>query len=58
MVAVLGNQTWVFNFKSSGDLALIGAASIGRTVNVWEKTNLKASEIRTQVGAFINSTKW
>lgn len=57
-VAVLGNQTWAFNFQSTGEPELNGMAGVGRSVNIWEKKNLKASEIRSQVADFITATKW
>lgn len=56
IVAILGNQTWAFNYVTS-DEQFTNVTKLGKIVNVWENRSLSYSEIKRQVEVLINSTK-
>lgn len=56
-VAVLGNQTWAFNYVTTGETAT-NMTNVSRTANIWESSGQSSSVIRTQVSNFITNTKW
>ncbi len=50
------NQTWAFNYVSSGD-SFLNFSSLFNILNVWQNTSLTSPEITSQVELFINSTR-
>jgi hypothetical protein len=57
-VAVLGNQTWAFNYLTGSEaFTLVNEIATGRRVNVWENRSLTYNQIVNQVGGKVNSTK-
>ena len=55
-VAILGNQTWSFNYLTSGE-SYTNVNGLGIIVNIWENQTLSYSEIVAQVEGLINVTK-
>ncbi|MEK6953751.1 MAG: hypothetical protein AABX01_01995 [Candidatus Micrarchaeota archaeon] len=55
-VAVLGNQTWGFNYLTENETAT-NMTSIGKSLNIWESLNLAYSQIVAQVLSFISLTR-
>ncbi|MFH1840080.1 MAG: LamG domain-containing protein [Nanoarchaeota archaeon] len=56
-VAILGNQTWAFNYLTSGE-SYTNVNGLGTTVNIWENETLSYSQIVTQVESLIDGTKF
>ncbi len=49
------NQTWVFNYVTSGE-NFTNISSLEYVLNVWEEENMNYTEIVDSVSGFINST--
>ena len=57
-VVIQGNQTWAFNYNTTGEYYTGISSLYNNTLVIWKNQSLSSNEITNQVKSLIDSTKW